>query len=108
MKTAILTIVTLLSLSAIILNIGPVLTEGEITHGQRVYENICEVSADSLPITISKEDGRALTGFIEGAIIGEWRSRFFLVVLSSIVLIAVLGFILIDHREKAKQQLERY
>jgi len=107
MKIGLLAILLLLSLSVIILNVGPVFTEGEITHGQRIYENIREVNADSLPIAVNEDDGRALIRFIETEIIGEWRARFFLVAFSFLVFIVTLGVILVEYREKAKKKHDK-
>ncbi len=104
MRTGVLTILILLSLSAIILNVGAVFTEGQITHGQGVYENIREANADSLPITLNQDDGRELVRFIQRAIIQEWRARSFLVTFSFLVFSGLLVIVVVDYHEKAKRK----
>ncbi|RJP76471.1 MAG: hypothetical protein C4522_17950 [Desulfobacteraceae bacterium] len=103
MKIGFAAILLLLSLFGIILNVGPVFTEGQITQGQRVYETIRETNADSRPITVNEEDGRALVKFIESAKIGEWRTRFLLLAFSFLVFVATAIVVVSEYREKSKR-----
>jgi hypothetical protein len=104
MKMGVLAILLLLSLFAIILNVRPVFTEGQITQGQRIYETIRETNADSRPITINEEGGRSLIKFIESAEVGEWRARFLLIVFSFLVFTGTVGLIVFEYREEAKRK----
>jgi hypothetical protein len=104
MKIGILSILLLLSLFGIILNVGTLFEDGQITQGQRIYETIRETNADSRPITVNEGDGRSLIKFIEGAKVGEWRARFILLGFSFLVFVGTVCVIAIEYREKSNRK----
>ena len=81
---------------------GPaVLTEQEISEGQRVFENFRESTAgNDVSIQLPQKDAIALVTFIEASVTGEWKSRLFVFIFSIFVLIAAAVNIISKQKEK--------
>ena len=104
-KIVLLSILLLISLSSLILNVKPVLYEGEISQGQRLYENIKEGSVDSQVLTLNKADEKVLINYIETNHAEGWRARFFLMLFSFLTFLTTSSLLIIEYLEKKKDHI---
>lgn len=73
-------------------NVPFIIAEGEITEGQRIYENIREQTAsDSADIRLAQKDAYPFVQYVELAVVGAWKARLTSVSVSILVLILVFA-----------------